>query len=107
MTTTPPPSGVPLQPSPASSGASSTGSTVWALKTSGATWLAGRVCRAVFSLSTPTTAAIPTRSAHSQALNQAWAERSSETSFVTKPLSAKATPALIMLGSPETLDRSR
>src|ERR671937_2175925 len=107
MTTAPPLSGVLLQLSPARSGASSTGSTVCALNTSGATWAAGRVCKAVFSLSTPITAAHPTRLAHTHALSQACADRSSETSFVMNPLSANATPALSTVGNPCAARRLR
>jgi len=94
ITTAPPPSGVSPQLSPPTTGASRTGSTVCALNTSGATWLAGRTWNALFSLRTPTIAAASTRSAHSQAVKIAPSFRSSDTSLVTKPLSANATPAL-------------
>ncbi len=36
------------------SGASSTGTTVWVTNTTGATWIAGRDCRALISLSEAT-----------------------------------------------------
>ena len=43
-----------LQDSPKISGASSTGTSTWTANIAGATWVAGRFCRALISLSSAT-----------------------------------------------------
>jgi len=61
--------------------------------TTGATWMAGRACRALISLSTPTPEAAAVDSAQAAATSRCPCERSSEASLVATPLHANASPA--------------
>jgi len=61
--------------------------------TTGATWIAGRSCSALISLSTPTPEAAAVDSAHSAARSTWPRARSSEASFVATPLQPPAMPA--------------
>ncbi|HEY5389237.1 MAG TPA: hypothetical protein VIJ83_01685, partial [Solirubrobacteraceae bacterium] len=58
--------------------------------TTGATWIAGRSCSALISLSTPTPEAAAVESPHSAASPRCPRERSSEASFVAMPLQPPA-----------------
>jgi len=62
-------------------------------KTTGATWIAGRACSALVSLSAPTTEAAAVESAHSRAGSRWPLRRSSSASFVAMPLQANPSPA--------------
>ena len=82
-----------LKRSPNRIGASATGITVCVTNTTGATWIAGRDCRALISLSTPTPDAAAVDRPHSAAATRWWLARSSEASFVATPLQPNAAPA--------------
>jgi len=56
-----------LKRSPSSSGASTTGTAVCVTNTTGATWIAGRSCKALISLSAPTPDAAAVDSPHAAA----------------------------------------
>ena len=92
-----PPNGVVLKCSPSRSGASTTGITVWVTNTTGATWIAGRDCSALISLSTPTAEAAAVDSPQAVAVTRCPWARSSEASLVATPLQAKARPAPIIV----------
>jgi hypothetical protein len=61
--------------------------------TTGATWIAGRACSALISLSTPTPEAAAVDSPQAAAASRCPWARSSEASLVATPLHAKASPA--------------
>lgn len=61
--------------------------------TTGATWIAGRDCRALASLSVASAEAAPVASAHPSAIPMWLFSSESETSFVVTPLEPNASPA--------------
>ncbi len=65
--------------------------------TTGATRIAGRICRALISLSAPTAEAAAVEIAHAAATQRCPWWRSSEASFVATPLHAKPSPAPIIV----------
>ena len=77
-----------LQLSPASSGASSTATTICTTSTTGKTWIGERVCSAVISHSSPTTAAAAVAASHTTASRYAPDVSSSARNFVAKPVHA-------------------
>ena len=81
-------SGSGLQLSPASSGASSTATTICTTSTTGKTWIGERVCSAVISHSSPMTAAAAVAASQTAANTYAPAESSSVRNFVLKPVHA-------------------
>jgi len=88
--------------SPNSTGATITGITVCVTNTTGATWIAGRDCRLLISLSVPTPEARAVLAAHSTAVSTAPVLKSLAASFVAIPLHAKPQPAQKIV-SPATL----
>jgi len=76
-----------------SRGASSTGTTVCVTNTTGATWIAGRDCNALISLSEATAEAAAVESPQAAAASSSPPARSSEASLVATPLQAKPKPA--------------
>ena len=92
-----PPRGVTENCSPSSSGASTTGTIVWVTNTTGATWIAGRDCNALISLSTPIPEATAVDRPHATATPVCPCERSSDASLVASPLQANARPAPIIV----------
>lgn len=81
-------SGSGLQRSPASSGASSTATTIWTTSTTGNTRIAERDCRAVISLSSPTPAASAVAASQTSAIHQPPEDMPSARNFVLKPVQA-------------------
>ena len=79
--------------SPNSTGANATGTIVWVTNTTGATWIAGRACRELISLSTPTAEAAAVARPQAAATARCPCERSSEASLVAMPLQPNARPA--------------
>jgi len=61
--------------------------------TTGATWIAGRICRALISLSAATAEAPAVERPQAAANRRLPCERSSEKSFVATPLQANPSPA--------------
>ena len=64
--------------------------------TTGATWIAGRICRALISLRAPTAEAPAVEIAHAAATHRWPLCKSSEASLVATPLQANANPAPII-----------
>ena len=75
-------SGSPFQRSPASSGASSTATTIWITSTAGKTRIAERAWRTVISLSRPRPAAPPAAASHASAVGHSPPSSASATTFV-------------------------
>jgi len=65
--------------------------------TTGATWIAGRICRALISLSAATAEAPAVEMDHAAANKSAPRKRSSEASLVATPLQANPSPAPIIV----------
>ena len=91
---TAPPSGVPLQLSPPTRGASTTGMTICITRTVGATRVAAKRCSAVDSLTTPTITTEATRAAHATTASNAPSEASWATILATNAAIPSAAPAL-------------
>lgn len=68
--------------------------------TTGATFVAGRVCNADISLSVPTAAAPSIAANQRMSPSQARLEKSSEKNFVASPSIAYATPAPTAINAP-------
>ena len=67
--------------------------------TTGATWIAGRCCSELDSLSTPTAEAAAVDSPHSAAASRWRPDRSLAASLVASALQPKASPAPIIVSS--------
>ncbi len=93
--------------SSSSVGASTIGTTVCVTNTTGATWIAGRSCSALISLSVPTPEAAAVDSPQATAITQCPPCRSSEASFVATPLQPKASPAQTIVSSGRVRPNSR